>query len=80
MAFHVRDPEADELVRKLARQRGLGITEAVKLAVRAELERDRRDDFMTGVREIQQRIASRGSTGLKTDKAFFDWLSGEEDD
>lgn len=80
MAFHVRDPEADQLVRKLARQRGLGITEAVKLAVRAELDRDRRDAFMAGVREIQARIASRGGTGQKPDKAFFDWLSGEEDD
>lgn len=80
MAFHVRDPEADALVRTLAKKRGVGITDAVKLAVRAELERDQRADYMAKVREIQDRIASRGDTGLKADKAFFDWLSGEEDD
>jgi antitoxin VapB len=80
MAFHVRDPEADELVRALARRRGVGITEAVKPAVRAELQRDDKSEFRAGVREIQERIARRGRSGLKADKAFFDWLSGEEDD
>ncbi|MBW8816559.1 MAG: type II toxin-antitoxin system VapB family antitoxin [Caulobacterales bacterium] len=80
MAIHIRDPQADELVRELARKRGVGLTEAIKLAVAAELERDRDAGFRAGVREIQQRIAARGRTGLKADKAFFDWLSGEEDD
>ena len=32
MAFHVRDPETDALVRELADKTKLGITEAVKLA------------------------------------------------
>ena len=80
MAFHVRDPEADVLVRELARKRGVGITEAVKLAVRAELGRDRDTEFMDEVRKIQARIAARGQSGLAADKAFFDDLSGQGDD
>ncbi len=31
------------------------------------------------IKVIQDRIAARGRTGLQADKAFFDWLSGEED-
>src|SRR5437868_4142085 len=37
MAFHVRDPETDALVRRLAKKEGVGLTEAVKLAVQAKL-------------------------------------------
>lgn len=33
MAFHIRDEETDTLVRELARRKGVGLTEAVKLAV-----------------------------------------------
>jgi antitoxin VapB len=80
MAFHVRDPETDTLVRELARRKGVGLTEAVKQAVGAELDRERRDDRIAKVREIQARIAARGRSGLKADKAFFDDLSGQGDD
>ena len=31
------------------------------------------------VRDIQDRVASYGRTGLVADKAFYDSLSGEED-
>jgi len=81
MAFHVRDPETDSLVRELARKRGVGLTDAIKQAVAAELERtDRAPSQMDRIREIQVRIADRGRTDFVPDKAFFDWLSGEEDD
>jgi antitoxin VapB len=80
MAFHVRDPEADALVRTLARDSGLGITEAIKVAVREKIERDRQaKPMLERIREIQDEIASWPDTGLKADKAFFDELSGDED-
>ena len=80
MAFHVRDPKTDSLVRELARKRGLGLTEAIKLAVANELQReDDEKPFMEMVRDFQEEVASWGRTGLKADKAFFDALSGEED-
>lgn len=78
MPFHVRDPEADGLVRELARRRRIGLTEAVKLAVRNEL---RREDEAVRLRErlrpLQDRIAARPPTGLEADKAFYDDLSGD---
>jgi antitoxin VapB len=30
------------------------------------------------IKDIQDRVAARGKTGLKADKEFFDWLSGDE--
>jgi antitoxin VapB len=81
MAFHVRDPATDSKVRELARKRGVGLTEAIKQAVEAELERVAHpSSFMEEVRRIQANLASHGRTGLVADKAFFDDLSGQGDD
>ncbi len=80
MAFHVRDPETDALVRRLARQKGVGLTEAIKVAVREKIERDRKaKPMLERIRAIQDEVASWPETGLKADKAFFDELSGDED-
>jgi hypothetical protein len=38
--IHISDPETDKLVRTLAKNRSLGVTEAVKLAVTNELLKD----------------------------------------
>lgn len=80
MAFHVRDPETDTLVRELARKRGVGLTEAIKQAVGAELARDvAKPDRMARLRALQAEIAALPRSGLKADKAFFDDLSGDPD-
>lgn len=80
MAFHVRDKETDTLVRELARKRGVGLTEAVKHAVRTEL--DRKEDEvarkLAAMKAISDEVASWPRTGLKADKAFFDELSGDD--
>ncbi|MFG1270568.1 type II toxin-antitoxin system VapB family antitoxin [Xanthobacter sp. DSM 14520] len=39
MAFHIRDEATDRVVRALARSLGVGLTEAVKMAVENELKR-----------------------------------------
>jgi antitoxin VapB len=81
MAIHIRDPGTDQLVRELARKRGIGLTEAIQQAVAAELAREEsRQSLAERIRPIQEDIARRGRTGLEADKAFFDWLSGEEDE
>ena len=80
MAFHIRDEETDTLVRTLARRWGVGLTEAVKQAVGAELARSGQDERIAKVREIQAQVAAQGRSGLKADKAFFDDLSGQGDD
>ena len=78
MAFHVRDPETDALVRRLAKEAGVGLTEAVKIAVREKLAAKKNAvPLAERLRPIQERIAQYPETGLKADKAFYDSLSGE---
>jgi antitoxin VapB len=80
MPFHIRDRETDSLVRALANKRGCGLTDAVKLAVGHELERDEPiPPMIERIRVIQREIAARPRTGLRADKAFFDDLSGDDD-
>lgn len=80
MAFHVRDRETDALVRELARKRQVGLTQAVKLAVGAELRRKAEETpMLERIRAVRAEVARRPRTGLRADKAFFDELSGEDD-
>lgn len=85
MAFHIRDPETDRIVRDLAAKTGATLTDAVREAAAEKLARvertQHRDDkrpLREQIRDIQERVAARGKTGLKADKAFFDRLSGDE--
>ena len=81
MAFHVRDAKTDEVVRKLAQRRGLGITETVRVAAEEALERDEKKlSLWERTADIRARIKSYPDTGLKADKAFFDDLWGQGDD
>ena len=77
MAFHVRDAEATRLVRELAAQEGVGITEAIKIATKAKLEERRKAKFWENLKAIQDRIAAHPRTGLEADKAFYDSLNDE---
>jgi antitoxin VapB len=77
MPFHVRDEETDRLVRALARRKGIGLTEAVKLAVRHELAGGQdQPPLRERLRAIAKEIAALPDTGLQADKAFYDELSG----
>ena len=79
MAFHVRDPETDLLVRELALKKGVGITEAIKLAVSDVLKReaDVVEERRRRSREFLARLDKVPRTGFVPDKAFYDELSGE---
>ena len=74
MAFHVRDPEADAMLRSYAEEKRVGITDAIKLAVTRAREADQsaRAEKLAKMRAISSRIAALPDTGLKADKAFFD--------
>lgn len=77
MAFHVRDPQTDRLVRDLAEKLGVGLTEAVRLAVSNELQRaEQKEPLYVRLRRIAEPLRAYPETGLATDKAFFDDLSG----
>lgn len=74
MALHIRDAKVDRLVRELAESRGLGLTQAVEVAVTNELKKD---SVREKVRRIQDRLAAMPDSGLKADKAFYDSLNDE---
>jgi antitoxin VapB len=85
MAFHIRDPETDRIVRELAAKTGATLTDAVRQAAAEKLARVEQVEahadlrpLRERIRDIQERVAAHGKTGLKADKAFFDWLSGDE--
>lgn len=80
MAIHVRDPKTDEIVRRLAARRGIGLTEAIREAAEEALERDEKKlSVWERTADLRAEIASWPKTGLKADKAFYDSLSDEED-
>ncbi len=79
MAFHVRDRETDTLVRKLANREGVGITDAIRIAVGNELARSDNRTMHEKIAEIRARIATyrKAPDDGMTDKEFSDWLNDE---
>lgn len=80
MAFHVRDPDTDRVVRALAEAKGTTITNAIRNACAralADLEEDDRERRHAQMRAIRAEIASYPSTNVTIDKAFFDSLNDE---
>lgn len=88
MAFHVRDPKTDALVRELARQRGIGITEAIREAAEEALKTkeqpatsaDRAARLRERLRPLLERVDAMPKTDVVLDKRFYDELWGQEDD
>jgi antitoxin VapB len=85
MAFHVRDPKTDALVRELARSRGIGITEAIREAVEKSLAEDAaraggRPSLAERLKPLLDEMDGLPRTGPRADKKFFDELWGEEGD
>jgi len=79
MAFHVRDPETDALVREYAEEKRVGITDAIKLAVIRAREADvqARAEKLAKMQAVVDEVSTWPRTGLKADKAFFDSLNDE---
>ncbi len=77
MSFLIEDEETDAIVRELARAKGVGLTEAVKTAAAAELERELSKPLYERIKHLQ--IQGVGHLNLSTDKAFFDSLNDEDD-
>lgn len=78
MPLYIKDETTTQLVAELARQRGLTKQAAVRLAVKAELDR------AAAAVPLRERLAKLWdahpmppATGEIADKAFFDELSGD---
>lgn len=82
MAFHVRDPETDRVVRRLAALKGATITETIRTACDAELstvkETMTKEERYARMRAIREEIAKFPvNEKAVIDKAFFDALNDE---
>jgi antitoxin VapB len=78
MPLYIKDDATADLVRQLAKQRGLTKQDAVRLAVKAELDR------AAAAVPLRERLAKLWEahplppkTGKAADKEFFDELSGD---
>jgi antitoxin VapB len=79
MILHVRDEKTDELARELAARRGVSLTEAVKEALAAAVERERsRESLWERTADLREAMASYPITGKVADKAFYDSLYDED--
>ena len=81
MAFHVRDPETDIAVRRLAKLKGKSLTATIREAVEREYDREYGEaSFMERIKAIQDELDALSKPGgLPADKAFYDELSGEDE-
>lgn len=79
MAFHVRDPETDALVRRYAEEKRMGITDAIRLAVTKAREADdkARAEKLAKIDAILAEVDSWPRSGLEADKEFFDMINGD---
>ncbi|WP_020180461.1 type II toxin-antitoxin system VapB family antitoxin [Methylopila sp. M107] len=82
MAFHVRDPETDRVVRQLAAARGTSITQTIRDACDLALRNAARDTSVeerkARARAIRERLAKLpNDPSVVIDKAFFDALYEE---
>lgn len=81
MVIHVQDAEADRLIRDFAKRRGIGITEALKTAVReaTRAERTSVEDAFRKLEPTLARIRSLNAQGFDEaeEKAFMDQMWGE---
>ncbi len=80
MGLSIKNEETERLVRELAKQRGVGVTKAVWLAVSNELGNQpppSKDPakIRAVVREIQERVAKFGP--MPSMKEMDDWLYDE---
>lgn len=76
MALYVKDPEVDRLAAELAEIRKITKTEALKQALKNELEREAKDDFVERAVAFARMVRAQGNPerGQPADKAFRDSL------
>ncbi|MFO1032621.1 MAG: type II toxin-antitoxin system VapB family antitoxin [Hyphomicrobiales bacterium] len=74
MGIFIKDPATDKAVRKLAKRRGVTLTEAIRSAVLKDLGEGIPGDEDAALKKLQDKFASYPDTGLKADKALYDSL------
>ncbi|MEM6491179.1 MAG: type II toxin-antitoxin system VapB family antitoxin [Pseudomonadota bacterium] len=82
MAFNVKDPETDRLVRELAARTGEGVTGAIRSAVAEKLERlpPKEDDNATRLARIYEVLAEFDAMPRRNKDVTEDQILGYDDD
>ena len=75
MALNIKDEETDRLARELAAETGLSITEALRLAIVAQLDRVRRKNRAVSPSELSQ-VIQRGRSRTTLDCGDADEILG----
>ncbi len=74
MSIYVKDPATSAAVRRLAKRRGVTLTEAIRSAVLKNLAEVGTDDEEAQLAALDRKLATYRDTGFKADKAFYDGL------
>jgi len=78
MPLYIKDDRTAELVAQLAKLRSISKQDAVRLAVRAELDRmEKAVPLCDRFAALRAAYPLPSRTGAAADKVFFDELSGE---
>ena len=75
MALNIKDEETDRLARELAAETGLSITEALRQAISAQLERVRRQHRARPSSELTE-VIQRGRARALVDRREADEILG----
>lgn len=82
-SLYIKDEETSALAAEVARRLGTTKTEAVRTALREKkatfAPEHQKPDLVGWVKDYHRRHPLPPSDGFTADKAFYDWLSGEED-
>jgi len=77
MPLNIRNEQVNQLAERLAAQKRVNKTEAVRIALENELRRTNEAvPLWERLKPLRERIADYPDSGLAADKAFFDDLSG----
>jgi hypothetical protein len=73
MAIHVQDKEADRMLRDFAQRHGVGITEAIKLAVRGAEKSEKKsvEDMRRRIEPILAQVRAHRKEGSFEDAMKF---------
>ncbi len=78
MAYSIKDPETDRVIRELARLKGKPIVDSIREACVHEIERENaKVPLWDRLQPLLDRVASAPKTGMTADRQFFDELSGD---
>lgn len=77
MGLSIKNDAVEALARDLARRHGTGVTEIIHRALTEKAEREAAEPSLwEKLRPLHEKLRAMPDSGLPTDRAFYDELSG----